>query len=98
MHQNYLFAFCCLELIAYGIINIIFFSLVLNSKFLLLLSFLLSLVCETVKHRSATGILHGVFYTLGAIAATAISQLLPNWRHFQLACACSYALFIPYYW
>jgi len=55
-------------------------------------------VCEIIKERSAAGMLHGVTYSIGGVAVTAIAHLFPHWRHFQLACALCYILYIPYYW
>ena len=48
--------------------------------------------------REVTGMLHGTVYSIGGVAVTAISQLLPNWRHFQLACALIFLMYIPYFW
>ncbi|KAF6033600.1 hypothetical protein EB796_008088 [Bugula neritina] len=52
-------------------------------------------VCEIIKERSAAGMLHGVTYSIGGVAVTAIAHLFPHWRHFQLACALCYILYIP---
>ncbi|XP_067947492.1 organic cation transporter protein-like [Watersipora subatra] len=55
-------------------------------------------VCEMVTFRESAGMLHGAVYSIGGVVVTAISQLLSNWRHFQLACALCFSLYIPYYW
>ncbi|XP_067943201.1 organic cation transporter-like protein [Watersipora subatra] len=55
-------------------------------------------VCEMVTFRESAGMLHGAVYSIGGVVVTAISQLLSNWRHFQLDCALSFCLYIPYYW